>query len=63
MFTHWSASVPIASHNPMNGGTEEREQINGRERNKRDKEWKNWKDHGGFRDGWDCCLLEIIVSR
>ena len=25
-------------------------------------EWTNWKERGGFFDGWDCFLLEIIVS-
>ena len=29
-------TVPVASWNPMNGGTEKREGIDGRERNKRD---------------------------
>ena len=63
MCTHRSTTVPLASLNSMNGGTEEKEEINGRKRKKREKEWTNQMERGGFRDGWDCCLLVIIVSR
>ena len=55
-------AVLLASHNPMNGGTEYNKGINGMERRKIDKEWKNQKECGGFCDSWDCFLLAIIVS-
>ena len=63
MCTNWSKTVPLASNNNINGWTEEKEGINVRESRKRGREWNNWKDRGGFGDGWDCSLLTIIVSR
>ena len=63
MCTHWLTTVPLVTHNPMNGGTEYNKGINGMERRKIDKEWKNQKECGGFHDGWYCFLLGIIVSR
>ena len=56
-------TVPLASHNQINGCTEEKEGINGRESIKRGKEWKNLKECGGLGDGWYCCLLVITVSQ
>ena len=37
--------IPLALHNPINGGNENKEGGNGRERRNRGMEWKNWKDH------------------
>ena len=37
------------------------EGINVRESRKRGSKWNNQKEHSGFGDGWDCCLLAIIV--
>ena len=54
--------MPLASHNPTNGGNEEEEGINERDRMNRGGEWKNKKELGRFGDGWDCCLLAGIVS-
>ena len=63
MCTHLSKTVPLASHNKINGWTENKEEINGRGIRKRGKEWKNWKERGGLGDGWYCCLLAITVYR
>ena len=63
MCTHPSSTVPLSSHNKINGWTEEKEGRNGREIRKRGKEWTNWKEHGGLGDGWYCCLLAVTVSR
>ena len=63
MCTHRSATVHIASHNPINLGNENKEGRNGRERRNRGREWTNLKDRGGFGDSWDCCLMLKIVSR
>ena len=60
--THWSTTVPLASHNPINGGNENKEGRNGREIRKIGREWMIQKDYGGFGDGWDCCLLVKIIS-
>ena len=30
---------------------------------KRERERKNRKERGGFVDGWDYCLLAVIVSQ
>ena len=62
MCTHRSATVHIASHNPINRGNENKEGINGRERRRRGREWNNRKDCGRIGDGWDYCLSEKIVS-
>ena len=51
------------SHKPINVGNEEKEGQNRRDIIKIGREWNNHKECGGFSDGWDCCLLEIIVSR
>ena len=61
--THRSVTAPVASRNPMNGGTGENEGINVRESRKIGKEWKNRKERGRFGDSWYCCLLAITVSR
>ena len=29
----------------------------------RGREWKNRKERDGVGDGWDCCLLAVIVSQ
>ena len=50
MFTHPLMTVPLASHNKINGWTEEKEGINLRESRKRGKEWTNQKESGGFGD-------------
>ena len=55
-------TVPLASHNPINRGNENKEGRNGRDRSKRGKEWTNQKDRGGFGHGWDYCLSAKIVS-
>ena len=60
--THCSVTVPVASRHPMSGGTGEKEGRNGRERRKREMEWTNRKERGGFLDGWDCFMLAIILS-
>ena len=44
MCTHRSTIVPIASHNPINGGNGNKEGINGRDRRKRGREWTNRKE-------------------
>ena len=62
MCTHRSTTVPLASHNPINGGNENKEGRNGREIRKRGREWTNRKDCGGFGDGWDYFLSAKIVS-
>ena len=62
MSTHRLATVPLVSRNQMNGGTEEKEGRNGRDRRKRYKECTNRKERDGFHDSWDCFLLAIIVS-
>ena len=54
-------TIPLASHNGTNRGTEEKEDTNVRERTNREKEWTNRKDCGYFCDGWDF-LLWIIIS-
>ena len=46
--THWFVTVPLASRIPMNGGSGEKEEINGRESRKRGKEWTNRKERGRF---------------
>ena len=61
--THQSTTVLLASQNKINGGNEEREGMNVGEIKKRGREWTNRMENGGFGDGWDCHLLEIIVSR
>ena len=63
MCNHWSATVHLPSHNPIIGGTEDKYGINGRDSSKRGREWTNRKECGRFGDGWDCCLLAIIVSQ
>ena len=40
-------TVPLASHNPINGGNENKEGINGRERRKKGTESTNRKDREG----------------
>ena len=40
-------AVPLASHNPINGGNENKEGENGREIRKRGREWMNWKELEG----------------
>ena len=55
-------TIPLVSHNPINGGKEEKEGTNRRDRVKRGREWKNCKGRGGFGDGWDCCLLAVILA-
>ena len=62
MCTHRSATVHIASHNPINQGNENKGGRNGRERRKRGREWTNRKDCGEFGDGWDYFLSAKIVS-
>ena len=61
--THPLTTVPLASQNQINGWTEEKEGVNGREIRNIGKEWTNQKEHGGFGDGWYCCLLVITVSQ
>ena len=50
--THRLVNVPVASRNPMNGGTVDKEGIKKREISKRGKEWTNMKERGGFGDIW-----------
>ena len=45
--THRSTNVPLASHDPINGGNENKEGINGIERRKRGRKWKNMKEREG----------------
>ena len=63
MCTHQSTAVPLVSHNPINGGTENKYGRNGRKRGKIGREWIICKERGGFGDGWDYCFSEKIVSQ
>ena len=63
MCTHQLTTAPLALHNPINGGNEEKEGISVREIMKIGREWTNRKEHGGFGDSWDCYFLSIIVSQ
>ena len=62
MCTHPLPTVPLVSNNPINGGNEEKYERNGKDRRKRGRERTNLKKRGRLGDGWDCCLLAIIVS-
>ena len=62
MCAHRSKTVPLASHNPINGGNKNKERKNGKERRKRGREWTNRKERGSFGDGWDYFLSAKIVS-
>ena len=61
-FTHWPTTVPLVSHNQINRGTEDNEGRNIMDIRKRGRECTNQKGCVGFDDGWDCCLLAIILS-
>ena len=60
--THRSATTPLASRNRINGRTEEKEGINGREKRKIDKEWMNQKERSGFRGIWDCFVSDNSIN-
>ena len=66
MFTHRSTTVPLVSHNSINGGNVNNEVRNGRERRRIEKKSKgviyNQKERGRFGGSWDCCVLAKIVS-
>ena len=63
MYTHWYTTVPLASHNKIKVDNKKKEGRNRGEKMKRWREWTNRKKHDRFGDGWDCCLLAVIVSR
>ena len=52
--THLSTTIPLVSHNKINGWTEDNEGINGREIMKRREELTNRKDRGVFGNGSYC---------
>ena len=63
MRTYPSTTVALMSHNKINGWTEDKEDINGRESMKRGKEWINRKESERLDESWYYCLLEITVSQ
>ena len=63
MCTHRPTTVPLAVHNPINGGNEEKEQTNVWEIRNEWTECTNQKESDGLCDGWVCLLLSIIVSQ